>query len=93
MTEPFPSRLAVPSDTFRALVQMQIDYYAVQGNAGPDWTKRAEEDIAAAFCPSPPAPASSLSPWIRRVREAQLAEEAREARADDNDEAMGDWTR
>lgn len=92
--EPFPTRLAVPLDTYRALVQMQIDYYATQGNAGPDWAKRAKEDIACAFCVAKPVEPTT-SPWLEGVRIDMAEADAlqRETQADKDDEAMGDWTR
>lgn len=48
-------RITVPPDTYAALVQMQIDYYATNGNAGPEWNQRARADIASAFCVEAPA--------------------------------------
>lgn len=89
MTEPFPPRLVVSSDTFLALVQMQIDYYAVQGKTGPDYVQRAESDIACAFCVLPTPIRTIIDNW----NTADKAKAQREYQADKDDEQDGDWTR
>lgn len=53
------TRVTVPPDTYAALIQMQIDYYATNGNAGPEWNQRARADIASAFCIEAPAEAEA----------------------------------
>lgn len=80
-------RVAVPPDLYRALIQLQTDFYATQGNVGDYWTLLAERTVAAAFC-SVEGP-----PLLDRLQAGANAADVRALERDDEDERQGDWTR